>query len=1187
MKRILFLFIFICVVVANIFSQKNVILDRNSETKATIIENNAQNLIFEINIADFQLSNYKAASEDFTRIYVKNYYPNNEIGFPQLPVFAKLIEIPTNCEANISIIDAKEQTINLKSYGFENPIFPNQPSVSKNKNNIYTEIVKNANIYINNKVYFPENVQIKKQGSFRGTEIAQIIVCPFSYDISTKMLTVQSQIRIKVEFMPKVERSDIKKLPTSREFGTVYSHLWNKQKNTRTLTTTSTPLKYLIISDPNFQPELQPFIEWKTKEGYKVTCKYTNEIGTTTGDIKNYIENVYMSASANDPAPSFVLFVGDVELIPTFIFGSQGNAFPYQRRTDLYYFTMDGAGDFIPDMYYGRLSVSTPPQLTAAINKIITYEQYSFSDENILENVLSIAGNDYTFGPTALNGQYNYANTYYLNSQHNINSITYYYPNSINQVPEIINDMSAGNSSIFYCGHGSYTAWSHINITASVVNSLTNFGNPAFVVANCCQSGNYAHSSECIGESFLRANNRGAATYIGASSESYWWEDYYWTVGNYCASPILYPTYEETGHGIYDKLFHENGETVITNAGEIVFEGNMSVMESTSEIKNYYWEIYNILGDPSLKPYMGMPSVLHVNHLQQIPQGMPFINVFSDIDSYVAISSSDSLIDAQYVDNQGFIHILLPTNLPVGTILNVVATKQFHKTYLGQIIIVANNLQNDLAISQIIDPLKTYSNPSAIIPQIEIFNLGSNTITQATISYTINGANQVDTLWNGNLTQFSCDTIAFPQINLPSDTLNFNFFVTLNNDEDLLNDSLRKQVIIYAGNIELAEIINPATLCCGETMFEPEIKIKNIGTEILTDLRCIYWVNNSSDTVNWTGNLAAGDSTNIVFPIKILTKGNHQIDFYIESPNGGINENKNTFLTRNFMNYDNHVKIQIKTDDYADEMSWDLVNAESGTIVATGKNYPEKLLNLEYNYCLPDSCFKFTIYDSEDDGMCYWGEMGNILIINGIDTILNLSGDEYLSKYEKIFCFIDSIIICPQDFEVIIADTIINLSGSYPANGTYSGTGIVNNSFNPLDLGLGTHQITYSANDLTCNFTVTIVDSVNSLFDFNNDSFIIYPNPVTRQLTIVQKSQTGTCMSLIDNVEQNREAIINLKIYDISGRVVCTARHCGLDTQSAGNNDITIDVSNLQQGVYFIKLSNDSNIFIKKFIKQN
>ena len=43
---------------------------------------------------------------------------------------------------------------------------------------------------------------------------------------------------------------------------------------------------------------------------------HTDEIGTTATAIKAYLQGLYNAGTAEDPAPTYVLFVGDVAQVP-------------------------------------------------------------------------------------------------------------------------------------------------------------------------------------------------------------------------------------------------------------------------------------------------------------------------------------------------------------------------------------------------------------------------------------------------------------------------------------------------------------------------------------------------------------------------------------------------------------------------------------------------------------------------------------------------------------------------------------------------------------------------------------------------------------------------------------------------------------------------------------------------------
>ncbi|UCG69290.1 MAG: hypothetical protein JSV09_16185, partial [Thermoplasmata archaeon] len=89
-------------------------------------------------------------------------------------------------------------------------------------------------------------------------------------------------------------------------------------------------------------------------------------------EITDYIQDAY---DTWNPAPSYVLLVGDSEFIPTHYRNPHpaGGHGGFNTPTDLFYVTVDET-DYFPDIFIGRLSVDTPEQACTVIGKILDYE---------------------------------------------------------------------------------------------------------------------------------------------------------------------------------------------------------------------------------------------------------------------------------------------------------------------------------------------------------------------------------------------------------------------------------------------------------------------------------------------------------------------------------------------------------------------------------------------------------------------------------------------------------------------------------------------------------------------------------------------------------------------------------------------------------------------------------------------
>ena len=334
---------------------------------------------------------------------------------------------------------------------------------------------------------------------------------------------------------------------------------------------------YIIVSDPMFEDALQPFIDWKTRKGFKVVEAYTDnpDVGTTTTSIKSYLEDFYNDPPAGYEPQSFVLMVGDVAQIPAFS-GTAGS-----HPTDLYFF--EYTGDKIPECYYGRFSANSLIELQPQIDKTLQYEQYLFPDESFLGEVMMSAGADANFALNWGNGQINYGTENYFNSAHGILSHTYLQPEpgGANYSGQIQQNISDGVAYANYTAHCGTDGWANPSFKISDIQNLENENMYCLMVGNCCLSNKF--SVTCFGEAQLRAEGKGSLGYIGGTNNTYWDEDFWWGVGFESISPN--PPYDPDHLGAYDVTFHDNGEPTeswFVTQGQMFVGGNLAVQQSSA-----------------------------------------------------------------------------------------------------------------------------------------------------------------------------------------------------------------------------------------------------------------------------------------------------------------------------------------------------------------------------------------------------------------------------------------------------------------------------------------------------------------------------------------------------------------------------------------------------------------------------
>ena len=674
MKKI-HLYIFL---LTTVFATSNIYI--NNTNYINVQSSNQMEVNINLSIGAINFEEVIINNNIFTQMNIDSSYPSTKsIGAPNLSSFNTLIEIPRNSNIKIEIINDDFTEYDLNDFNINYPILPVQLPVSKSASKEELNFALNESIYTTNSYFSNNLISVNKKGLLREVEIANIIINPIEYNPVQNKIRVHHSLEFKLNFInANLELGNDKKQQTfspyfEKIFQTSLSNYHSIYEN-RENDFVESVISYVIIADQSFESTLAPFIEWKTQKGFHMIVAYTNEIGSSSNDIKNFIQDQYNNPPNDAPVPSFILLVGDTQQIPA-SYSSGGHV------SDLDY--CDFTQDNIPDVLCGRFSAQNPSHLSSQINKTIEYEKYEMPDPSFLEDVIMISGVDASYAPTYGNGQINYGNEYYFNSTNNINSNTFLYPESGSAGSQILNLADQGASYINYTAHGWEDGWADPEFDNSDANNMINNHKYPTMVGNCCLT-NAFDSGSCFGETLLRKSNGGAIGYIGGSDVTYWNEDYWWGVGS--GNISANPSYNNTGLGAYDGIFHENNENnwaVVNSAISMV--GNLAVAQANG-MDDYYWEIYHLMGDPSISTYFGVPEINNVTHDIFLPVGSEAIEIQAEPFSYVGLSQNNNLLSSGIVDESGFLVLVFnPINEP-GTV-DIVVTGQNLQPYFNEIFV--------------------------------------------------------------------------------------------------------------------------------------------------------------------------------------------------------------------------------------------------------------------------------------------------------------------------------------------------------------------------------------------------------------------------------------------------------------------------------------------------------------------
>ncbi len=920
---------------SRLYAANDLILNASGSNSTIVIENTFNRLQVSNTISRFNTLWLNTEKGEFVELLAQSYSKTNSPGAPQLPVLSKLIEIPAGATPEVKVISYELKEYKLSDFGITRKLFPAQ--YPQTKSGIKKEpFAYNQQLYETNSFYGEALARVEVSGYLRSVQLANLVISPVEYNPVTNTIRVYNNLVVEINFAGAdlAKTNEIKAKTQSLFFNSVFRNVLN-YKPVRSMmdTISSVPVKYVIVSDPMFHDALQPFIRWKTKRGFTVIEAYTDDaaVGASFTSIKAYLQNLYTSATAADPAPTFVLFVGDVAQIPAYNCGA--------HVTDLYY--CEYTGDFLPEVYYGRFSANTVAELLPQINKTLQYEQYLMPDPSFLNEVVMAAGADASHQLTWGNGQINYGTQYYFNAEHNLTSHTYLQPEpgGANYAQNIHTNVSNGVSYANYTAHGSPDGWADPSFTIADVANLQNAGKYCLMVGNCCQTNSYDQNT--FGEVMLRAENKGALGYIGASDFSYWDEDYWWGVGN--GQIVSNPTYETTGLGAYDRTFHDHGEPLsewYSSMDQMIFAGNLAVQESNSGMKQYYWEIYCLMGDPSTMVYYSVPPAMVVDYMPLLPLGTPVFDVHTEPYAYVAISKNNVLHGVAEADQNGLASVSLLPFTETG-FASMVITKQNRQPYIDSVMVaspqgpylVLDNYQvndnggNNNQLPEFAEPLSvdlSYKNFGNSDAANAVSTLSS---TDAFVSIPVNTHTWPLISSNGSAAAANAFTI---QVNdYVPDMHTASFTISTTADTNTFNSGF--SLVIYAPKLVNGTItLDDATAGNGNGQIDPgetiylTVPTTNTGHCTSTEIISQLFVFGNSVTANATpvnlGPLAAGETASATFSFTVSPDAIPGSTFSIyvtaaagpynsvSSLNPGIGAQVEDFESGNFLKYNWHMK---------------------------------------------------------------------------------------------------------------------------------------------------------------------------------------------------------------------------------------------------------------------------------------
>jgi hypothetical protein len=427
-----------------------------------------------------------------------------------------------------------------------------------------------------------------------------------------------------------------------------------------------TPQGYLIITYDAFYDSIMPLARWKEKKGWSVEVRTLSQTGSSPTEIKDYIANAYQTWS---PRPEYVLLVGDVNQIP-----AHSVMLPV-GYTD-YSYALVGSNDFLAELLIGRLPANNVNELNTMVAKILGYEQTPYMDETAwFERALMVAANYPLDTMTTPIPVKRWVRDRFLDNGYDAVDTVFYPP--VTGASEITAAVNQGVSFINYRGGiADPDGWVLPNFHNTDVIALTNGWMLPVITSLTCWNGNFGHFT-CFGEAWVRSGSpiapKGGVAFFGASAtqtSSRW---------NNCLD-----------YGIYWGLLEEN----IYNIAPVMYRGKMEVymnfpLDTTWESgSSFYFHTYNLLGDPSLDMWTGIPDTFRVTYDNTLAVGTNFVDVQvlnsasqPVDDALVSLYKDGEVKEIAYTNGSGYADFEFLAATPGS--LFVTVTKHNFKPHLG------------------------------------------------------------------------------------------------------------------------------------------------------------------------------------------------------------------------------------------------------------------------------------------------------------------------------------------------------------------------------------------------------------------------------------------------------------------------------------------------------------------------
>jgi hypothetical protein len=293
----------------------------------------------------------------------------------------------------------------------------------------------------------------------------------------------------------------------------------------RTMTNLDQPAQFLIISHPDFIPELQPLVQARQTQGYSVNVVNVNDVYArySFGVVDPLAIRAYIAYAAQTLGVKYVLLnggdtydyrdylhAGSISFIPS-LYADTGM---YSRLVPSDAMFADTNGDHAPEVAIGRFPVRTKAEVTLLVQKTLAYGAKDYNGTAFF--AADQADGTVSFKDTSMAMQSSLpAGWQVRNTFLDDESVT-------NARIKLLEAMNSGTSLVTFVGHSGPMSWTFAGLfDTSTAANLTNSGRPFVAVQWGCWNNYYVDPTyNHLVHSLLLNGDRGAVATLGATGRT-------------------------------------------------------------------------------------------------------------------------------------------------------------------------------------------------------------------------------------------------------------------------------------------------------------------------------------------------------------------------------------------------------------------------------------------------------------------------------------------------------------------------------------------------------------------------------------------------------------------------------------------------------------------------------------------